>query len=93
MLSCAAYTGHRNIAGVQEIFEDSQSFFLVMELVSGGECSEHDAAVSVYQLERCTHFGCSWCYPALALAHCSVCDRCVEHCTRTCCSVTVITAR
>eukprot|EP00611_Tribonema_gayanum_P025464 TRINITY_DN5797_c0_g1_i1.p1 TRINITY_DN5797_c0_g1~~TRINITY_DN5797_c0_g1_i1.p1 ORF type:complete len:745 (+),score=306.50 TRINITY_DN5797_c0_g1_i1:85-2319(+) len=33
--------GHCNIAGVQEIFEDSQNFFVVMELVSGGEMFEH----------------------------------------------------
>ena len=33
--------GHMNIAGVQEIFEDSHDFFLVMELVSGGEMFEH----------------------------------------------------
>lgn len=31
------HAGHSNIAGVQEIFEDDKHFFVVMELVSGGE--------------------------------------------------------
>lgn len=33
--------GHPNIAGMEEMFEDAKSFYLVLELVSGGELFEH----------------------------------------------------
>ncbi|CAM9126399.1 unnamed protein product, partial [Choristocarpus tenellus] len=33
--------GHPNIAGMEEMFEDEEHFYLVLELVSGGELFEH----------------------------------------------------
>jgi len=33
--------GHPNVAGLQEVYEDKDNFYLVLELVAGGEVFEH----------------------------------------------------
>ena len=33
--------GHPNVAGLRDMYEDNSNFYMVMDLVSGGEMFEH----------------------------------------------------